>query len=210
MESRPHRDRPLASANARLFVALDLPEGARAELVEWRAAALRHPDLRLVSPEALHVTLVFLGHLPEAEIPRIAEALPEAAPAPRLQATGVKPVPARQPRLFALDLADEDDRATAIQGSVSDALQELGLYEPEKRPFWPHVTLARVRKGGRVRGLEVADPPAEPWRATAVTLYRSRLSREGARYEALHRVALIGNQRTRAAGIPACRPPRDA
>jgi 2'-5' RNA ligase len=69
-------------------------------------------------------------------------------------------------------------------------LEALGLYEPEKRPFWPHVTLARVKKGGRVRRLQVPDPPAEPWHGTAVTLYRSRLSPKGARYEEIHRVSL--------------------
>jgi 2'-5' RNA ligase len=177
-------------SKARLFVALDLPEDAREALVRWRARALDHPDLRLVAPEGLHVTLAFLGHLPEADIPRIAAALPRDASTPCLRAIGVKPVPPRQPRLFALDLEDEHGRATTIQASVSDALEALGLYEPEKRAFWPHLTLARVKKGGRVRRLEVPDPPADPWQAVAVTLYRSRLSREGARYEAIHRVPL--------------------
>lgn len=181
MESRPSK--------ARLFVALDLPEDARDELVRWRARALDHPDLRLVGPEALHVTLVFLGHLDEELIPRIAELIePPQAEAPVLTALGVKPVPPRGPRLFALDLADEDGRAAAIQAAVSGALEREGLYEPEKRPFWPHVTLARVRKGARVRKLDVPDPPSEPWRGAAVTLYRSRLSRQGARYEPVARV----------------------
>jgi RNA 2',3'-cyclic 3'-phosphodiesterase len=171
-------------------VALDLPGEAREALVEWRRR-LEHPDLRLVAPEALHVTLVFLGHLPEEEIPRIAEAIaPPPMEAPVLTASGVKPVPPRRPRLFALDLDDEDGRAGRIQGAVSDALVALGLYEPEKRPFWPHVTLARVRKGGRVGRLDVAEPPSEPWAAEAVTLYRSRLSPKGARYEPLRRVGL--------------------
>jgi 2'-5' RNA ligase len=182
VESRPSK--------ARLFVALDLPDDAREELVRWRAGALEHPDLRLVAPEALHVTLVFLGHLPEGEIPRIAAALPSDAAAPRMRAIGVKPVPPRGPRLFALDLADEDGRASAIQSSVSDSLEALGLYEPEKRPFWPHVTLARVRKGRRVRPFDFPAPPGGLWLGTAVTLYRSRLSRDGARYEPLERVAL--------------------
>jgi 2'-5' RNA ligase len=180
------------SSKARLFVALDPPEDAREVLVAWQLRALGREDgLRLVGPEALHVTLVFLGHLDEAEIPRIAELIrPPAVDPPVLTATGVKPVPPRQPRLFALDLADEDGRTGAIQAAVSDALERAGLYEPEKRPFWPHVTLARVRKGARVRGIEVPDPPTEPWRGAAVTLYRSRLSRAGARYEPLHRVVL--------------------
>ena len=180
-------------SKARLFVALDLPEDARGELEAWRARAFRdQPDLRLVAPEALHVTLVFLGYLEEREIERFAALLaPPSIEAPRLCATGVKAVPPRGPaRLFALDLEDDGGRAGAIQGALSGALAGAGLYEPEKRPFWPHVTLARVRKGARVRGLEFPAPPAEPWRAAALTLYRSRLSREGARYEALERVPL--------------------
>jgi 2'-5' RNA ligase len=181
-----------APSSARLFVALDLPEEARAELVSWRLGALGGRDqLRLVDPAALHVTLVFLGHLPEAEIAGIASALDmPAVGVPRLRAIGVKPVPPRRPRLFALDLEDEDGRAGRIQAALSEALSAGGWYEPEKRPFWPHVTLARVRKGARVERFDLEPPPAEPWLATAVTLYRSRLGRGGARYEALERVSL--------------------
>lgn len=177
-------------SRARLFVALDLPADAREALVGWRRA-LEHPDLRLVAPEALHVTLVFLGHLDVGEIPRIAELIdPPAVRVPVLTATGVKAVPPRRPRLFALDLADEDGRAGAIQAAVSSALADAGLYEPEERPFWPHVTLARVRKGAHVRRIDVPAPPADAWPAEAMTLYRSRLSSRGARYEPLARVML--------------------
>jgi 2'-5' RNA ligase len=175
-------------------VALDLPDKARDALAGWRAQALGgREELRLVDPAALHVTLVFLGYLPEEEIRHIAElvqgAVPDASP-PVLAACGVKPVPPRGPRLFALDLDDEDRRCGALQASVSDALARARLYKPEKRPFWPHVTLARVRKGARVRLPDIPPPPPEPWRGAAVTLYRSVLRREGARYEALDRVPL--------------------
>ena len=179
-------------SKARLFVALELPGDARAALVAWRAEALGGRDeLRLVDADALHVTLAFLGHLDEEVIPRIGNLLqPPAVEPPLLTALGLKAVPPRRPRLFALDLADEDGRAGVIQAALSVALERAGLYEPEQRPFWPHVTLARVRKGARARAIDAPDPPAEPWRADAVTLYRSRLSRGGARYEPLTRIAL--------------------
>jgi 2'-5' RNA ligase len=173
---------------------MDLPGDARAELAAWRDDALGGQEaLRLVDPQALHMTLVFLGHLPEEQISGVASLVRAAVPGtatPRLTAVGVRPVPPRGPRLFALDLADEDGRAGEVQSSVSDALEAAGLYEPEKRPFWPHVTLARVRKGGRAALGQTPPPPAEPWDAAAVTLYRSRLSREGARYEPLEQVEL--------------------
>jgi RNA 2',3'-cyclic 3'-phosphodiesterase len=176
-----------------MFVALDLPEEVRERLVGWRDLILDgRRDVRPVRPEALHVTLVFLGWQDESAADRIAEAafgaLP-AAPAPRLAASGVRPVPPRDPRLFALDLDDEDGRATALQGAISGALEAGGWYRPEKRPFWPHITLARVKRGER----RVAPPPAEPappegdFEAGVVTLYRSTLRPQGALYEPLQR-----------------------
>jgi 2'-5' RNA ligase len=176
---------------------MDLPEAARAALADWRAGAFAgREDVRLVAPEALHVTLVFLGYKPEKEIPRIAELMCASVPAgeaPELAATGVKPVPPRRPRLFALDLEDEGGRAVAVQGALSDAFEAEKLYVPEKRPFWPHVTLARVKRGAaRAEPLEAPAPPPDAWRADAVTLYRSTLLPQGARYDALERVPFAG------------------
>jgi 2'-5' RNA ligase len=179
-----------------MFLALDLPEEAREELVRWRDAILAsRNDVRPVRPEALHVTLVFLGWQDESAAERIAEAafgaLP-AAPPPRLTATTVRPVPPRDARLFALDLDDEDDRATALQAAMSDALEAGGWYRPEKRPFWPHMTLARVKRGERRVPPPPGDPPppADSFEASVVTLYRSTLRPQGALYEPLaHTVA---------------------
>jgi 2'-5' RNA ligase len=176
-----------------MFVALDLPEDARERLVRWRDLLLDgRRDVRPVRPEALHVTLVFLGWQDESAAEQIAEAafgsLP-AAPAPRLSATGVRLVPPRDARLFALDLDDEDGRATALQAAISGALEAGRWYEPEKRPFWPHMTLARVKRGER-RVPPPPDrppPPADPFDAGVVTLYRSTLRPQGALYEPLRR-----------------------
>jgi 2'-5' RNA ligase len=177
-----------ASGSARLFVALDLPDELRARLA---ALVPSLAQLRPVPVEALHVTLVFIGHRPEEEIAAIADAV-RAAVAGRPPATlctaDVVPVPKRGPaRLFALDVDDVGGRAGAIQAAVSRALEPW--YEPERRPFWPHVTLARVRRGERLKRLDV-EVPRERFEAGEVTLYRSRLSPKGASYEALERVAL--------------------
>jgi RNA 2',3'-cyclic 3'-phosphodiesterase len=188
----------VSGPRARMFLALDLPEAARERLVDWRDAILDgRRDVRPVRPEALHVTLVFLGWQDEAAAERIAEAafgaLP-AAPPPRLAATGVRAVPPRNARLFALDLDDEDGRATALQAAMSDALEAGGWFRPEKRPFWPHVTLARAKRGER-RVAPPPDrpaPPADAFDASAVTLYRSTLRPQGAIYEPLART-VAGN-----------------
>jgi RNA 2',3'-cyclic 3'-phosphodiesterase len=147
-----------------------------------------------VAVVALHVTLVFLGYLPEKEIDRVAETAFQpllGLPAPLLTVKGVKPIPPRDPRLFAFDLDDEDGRAGAVQAAASDALAAARFYKPEKRPFWPHVTFARVKRGvRRAPPIDAPDPPAEPFEATDVVLYRSHLSPRGASYEPLERFRL--------------------
>ncbi len=176
-----------------MFLALDLPQDLRDRLAAWRDVLIDgRRDVRPVRPEALHVTLVFLGWQDESAAERIAEsafgALPPAA-APRLTATGVRAVPPRDARLFALDLDDEDGRATALQAAMAAVLGGGGFYKPEKRPFWPHVTLARVKRGER-RAPPLPDdppPPGEPFDAGVVTLYRSTLRPHGALYEPLAR-----------------------
>jgi RNA 2',3'-cyclic 3'-phosphodiesterase len=178
-----------------MFVALDLPEASRSELGRWCEGVFTpRADLRRVPAGHLHVTLVFLGWQDEAAAPSIAEAIFGAAAGlarPRLTAGEVRPVPPRRPRLFALDLFDEEGHAVALQAAVSAALEQSGVYRPERRPWWPHVTLARVKRGVRVVEPLAADPPSLGAIETVeLTLYRSTLRPQGALYEPLARAAL--------------------
>jgi 2'-5' RNA ligase len=183
----------LKSPRARLFVALDLPEETRGAIVEWQRRALTDPMLRLVRPESLHMTLVFLGYQPEKEIDRIAEAaLGVEGPAPeiRLRPDPVGVPRGKRPRLFALDASSE--AAVELQGLVEERLVTAGFHKPEKRPFWPHLTVARVkpeRRGSRKPGLVESSPEALPEHTflrpiplVRLTLYRSHLRPQGAEY----------------------------
>ena len=179
-----------------MFVALDLPPGARSALVAWRDELVEgRRDLRPVRAEALHVTLVFLGWQAEKEAGDISSAAFSACsglPAARLRAGEVRPIPPRDARLFALDLEDEEGRAGVVQAAISDALEAGRWYRPEKRPFWPHLTLARVKRGER-RVPPLPDgpaPPAEAFSADQLTLYRSTLRPQGAIYDPLAQAAL--------------------
>lgn len=191
--------RPTAGASRRsgpawrLFVALDPPDEVRRALAGWRDAALEgREDLRPVAAAALHVTLCFLGWRPEQQATRIADAVAAAckgrAPA-ALAPAGVVPVPSRRPRLFALDLEDRNGAATAVHAATGEALAAIGAYEPEARPFWPHLTLVRVKRGARAAPPDPPPLPA-PFEAHQVTLYRSILRPQGALYEPLAAVQL--------------------
>jgi 2'-5' RNA ligase len=185
-----------APSRLRLFVALELPDDAREAIVDWQHHAFggHSRSARLVRPEALHVTLVFLGHHPEAELGAIRDAALSGVaplPAPALSVAALKSVPPRRARLWALDLDDPQDLSTAVHAAVASPLIAGGWYEPEKRPFWPHLTVARVRAREKPPRID-ADPPSLSFVASEVVLYRSRLSRAGADYEPLARATLGG------------------
>jgi RNA 2',3'-cyclic 3'-phosphodiesterase len=181
----------LKSPRLRLFVAVELPENVRVPLVEWRARSLGAvPEARLPADASLHVTLVFLGYQYERDVQRITDlCFGEPAGGILLQPTGMVGIPPSRPRLYALGLDDEAGALGAWQLALSKRLHAAGLYEPEKRPFWAHVTLAR---GKRNRALpRVADPPAlpgdlaGPFVPERATLYRSTPTPRGAVYDPL-------------------------
>jgi 2'-5' RNA ligase len=190
----------VAEERVRLFAALRLPEDIRDALTSWRSRALRDvPGLRLIPPEHQHVTLCFLGWRAVAEVGAIAAACQVAAerPAPQLRLGGGVWLPPRRPRVLAVELDDPEGALAAMQSSLSDALSAGGFYEPEKRPFFAHVTVARVRGERRFRAPELAAPPSLPVHASQVTLYRSRLASGGARYEPLATLELGSTQARR-------------
>ena len=189
----------LKSPRAKLFVALDLPDAVRAGIAAWGREELADPALRPVAPESLHITLAFLGWRPEAQVPRLAEIVAASAAAAVPIALG-QPVqrPERgRARLFALPV--ESPAAPVLQAGLEEGLVAAGLYEPEKRPFWPHVTVARVRREerGSKRPAPVSRPPGRLpqglLRAAIcrrMTLYRSEIQPQGAHYVPLAQVEL--------------------
>jgi 2'-5' RNA ligase len=189
----------LKSPRARLFVALDLPAALREGVVAWGRGELRDPALRVVVPESLHVTLAFLGHLPEKEIEPLAEIVRALrAPAPSIELGDPVAKPSlRRARLFALPAGSPG--AAVLQAELEEALVTKRLYKPEKRRFWPHVTIARVKpdRRGSKRPAAVERPPGalpqrllDPALCVRVTLYRSVLQPQGSRYTPLAQVEL--------------------
>ena len=189
----------LKSPRVRLFVALDLPQEVREGIVAWQQAELGDEALRPVTEQNLHVTLAFLGYLPEKSIASVAEVVHGVdAPAPRLE-LAKEPAgrPKGRPRILALE--DRREEVAAFQAEVEKRLVEGRLYEPEKRRFWSHLTVARVRpeRRGSKRPARIERPPGplpkrlcEPFGAVRITLYRSSLRPQGAEYAPLAQLEL--------------------
>jgi RNA 2',3'-cyclic 3'-phosphodiesterase len=186
----------------RLFVALELPADVRAAIAVWGAENLSDPMLRAVPEESLHLTLVFLGGVLPEEVEPAAAAVREGegSPAPLMELLDPVGKPSRgRAGIWMLPVLSAG--AEQLQAEVSGRLVAAGLYKPEGRPFWPHVTVARVRseRPGSRRPAVVERPPGElsgplydPFLGVRLTLYRSELQSAGARYVPLAQVELPG------------------
>ena len=166
----------------RLFVALEVPPDVVVELVRWGE---RHLG-RGLPVESYHITLAFLGAQPRSAVAAIAAILSrEAAATERFD---LEPLRYRETRSVGmLVLADPSGRATSLANRVQGDLESLGVYERERRPWLPHVTVLRFRERPRL------DPPLPEIGAFApsgAAALLSRLHSSGAQYEVLESCSL--------------------
>jgi RNA 2',3'-cyclic 3'-phosphodiesterase len=181
----------------RAFLAVRPSDEVLAEIA--RAAAELAPvsaEVRWLAADGLHVTLKFLGDVPEAEVPGIERALEErfceTAPIDvELRGLGVFPN-WKKPRIVWVGL--HGDGLAGLVDAAERALSPLG-FPPEGREFEPHLTIGRLRS---MRGWEALSRALQAareqsfgtTRLTEVTLYKSVLRPEGSLYTPLRRFAL--------------------
>ena len=172
----------------RLFLGFRLPESAARAVERWQRDQLPEDNVRPVPPENLHVTIAFLGSRPADDVGSVAGALRaavEGVPPPVLT-----PLRYRETRAVGmLVFADEDGRATRIAEDAHRRLAELGVYEPERRPWLPHLTVVRFRERPRLRP---SIPDLGPVTMSDAAVYMSRLRPTGAQYEVVESVPLGG------------------
>lgn len=179
----------------RLFTAVTVPR----EQLEWlddAVAGLKGlSGGRWTSVGNQHVTLNFLGWVESRLLPDVLGAVDDTArrhaPADvSLEGLGAFPRE-RRARVLWAGIDDPGGLLPALATDLGERLRATG-YEPEDRPFTAHLTLARFNAP---RPLELPELPAAPGRFSVdrITLFRSRLSPSGARYEVVHEAYLSAN-----------------
>ena len=183
----------------RLFLAIDLDDAARdAIAVEQTriAQAIGRSPLKLVVPDHLHLTLVFLGEVrgdgPAAVRAAVEAPLTETAFDVVFDTLGV--FPARgAPRVLWIGVGEGAARLIALQRRIARRIAELGLVV-EGRAFHPHLTLGRWRESHPRDRTAVLNRPRAPGgprlHVDHVTLYQSQLSSSGSTYTRLARATL--------------------
>jgi 2'-5' RNA ligase len=177
----------------RAFFGLPVPEAQRAAMAAFLSAcATAAPQFRWTPAANLHLTIRFIGNVDRALVEVIADQLaarPLGVIDLELGSLGTFGH-GRHVRVIWQGLRAGAEAVTALAVHV-DADCAAAALVGEKRPFQPHLTLARAR--GR-DGAELPPLPELPrlsaWRATELVLFASRLSRTGAVYEPLRALKL--------------------
>jgi 2'-5' RNA ligase len=141
---------------------------------------------RIVPPENLHLTLAFLGSQAADDLPAIAGALRAAVAGGDelcLQLRGYRET--RSVGMLTFD--DVGGHAGVLAVRVHEALEALGVYEPEARPWLPHLTVLRFRERPRLRP---ALPELREVVPSDAAVFISRLRPGGAVYEAVEHIPL--------------------
>lgn len=135
----------------RCFMAVELSHECRRALGKAieTLSELRLP-IRWVKPENLHVTLKFLGDVPEKDIPAVTEAMRAAGagvPPFTVSVRGLGGFPqGRRPRVVFADIEDKGHLLERLFNRIEAGLAERLGFPKEERPFACHITLGRAKR----------------------------------------------------------------
>lgn len=173
----------------RIFAAVPLSPEARLDLAH-QVKGMNVPG-RLVPAENWHLTLRFLGLVDETSYERFVHGLSrqELPMAFGVSLSGLGGFPsARKASVVWVGVQSGAEHLATLNEMTEEAAQEAGL-EAEERPYWPHLTLSRVRPPENVTHLR-GEKVKLGYLADRVVVYQSHLGRGGTRYEPIEEFRL--------------------
>lgn len=178
----------------RVFIAIELPEELKEKIFAFSEKIAKGCDIKLVEKENLHLTLIFLGDIPEERIKDVTEVL-EGLPALSLNGTGPagvgeihltlgswEPFPSKQkPFGIWINVEGETRKLFSLYKKIIDGLLAKNfVLERKSLKFSPHITVGRMKSGG-VRSMG-AMHLKENFTTGKVTLFSSELAEKGPKY----------------------------
>ena len=190
----------------RTFISADIPDEARESLASFLShlRAMEMEKLRLVKPEAIHLTLKFLGEIDQEMAGPVLSAMRECCAGAcsfHLATGGLGWFPNRRsPQVVWLGLEGEVETLELLQSRLDEELNRTAGLPLEGRPFRPHLTLARVRRGASETERQQiwerieATPPLKTisWTVSHLSLVHSTLRPQGPEYRTLGSAPLAG------------------
>lgn len=184
----------------RCFLAIELPATILNRIGEvQKDLKSSRADVRWVSPENIHLTLKFFGTIETSQIESIIKSIEEPIRTTSpiwIAVQGIGAFPGlKNPRVIWVGLNDERKELVPFQNRLERELEKVG-FQPEGRPFHPHLTLGRMRsnrgKDELVKGMErYQEEEFGKFQVEGVVLFQSELTPTGPIYTAL-RTFLLG------------------
>jgi len=186
----------------RCFIAIDIPNEIRDELTDLQKdlagrVDIRRGDAKWVEPEGMHLTLKFLGEVPDNQVVEVCRIVKEVASRHEAFDFPVKDVGSfggRSARVLWVGAGLDCPELLALQKDLEDQLEPAG-WPKENRQFSGHLTLCRIHnvKAGEKLGraaAEYGDYDLGVVHASEVCVYESRLEPKGPIYTRMGRFAL--------------------
>lgn len=160
---------------------------------------LSNVPIRWVAPQTMHLTLQFLGEVPQRQIPSIQEAITTSTAcfsAIPIHIGSVGSFPSfTKPQVLWLGIS-ADNTLEKLASQLQAALRPLG-FKPEKE-FMPHLTLGRLNRMANGEQQKLVSTTLAHWQSVdigedqlqEVVLYQSYLTQNGPIYTALFRAPL--------------------
>ena len=187
----------------RTFIGIDIGDGVRGNAVSLQESlAKTGADVKWVTPESMHVTLLFLGEVDDRELHSVCKAVKAVAggePPFTLRVSGVGAFPTpRRPKVLWAGITAGADALQRLNAALEEKMLDLGCYRTEERGYTPHLTLGRVKS--EADGFAVA-PELQKWLAwnggrvavDEVLVYSSQMERDGPVYTVIGRAPLTGS-----------------
>lgn len=182
----------------RAFIAIDIDEPLRQKLADFQNQLMTTGgDFKLVEPKNIHVTLKFLGEVPDKKVEEITEAIKKAVIGTKKFNMEVKKIGAfpnlNYTRVIWAGVEKGGDEVIALQKRIEKELQQIG-FRPESN-FVPHLTIARVRSPKNKEEVarfirEKSSIDFGTTQVLAVELKESTLTPKGPIYKTLAKIAL--------------------
>ncbi|HOB76446.1 MAG TPA: RNA 2',3'-cyclic phosphodiesterase [Phycisphaerae bacterium] len=186
----------------RCFVAIELPDDVRACLADLqRQMAGLGRGVRWTRPESIHLTVKFLGEVPDAQVAEVCEAARRIArkyPVFDLAVAGTGCFPPRGPaRVIWAGIPQLPQPLIDCQRECEDVYAGMG-FEKENRAYRPHLTVGRVNDPGlsnRIRETlrQFEHFSGGDFAAGELVVFQSELRRGGSLYTPLARAPLNGS-----------------
>jgi 2'-5' RNA ligase len=182
----------------RTFIAIELPDQIKNQIgQEQEPLKKTKAFVSWVKPGNIHVTLKFLGEVPEEKTDEVFSATEKAVEGIKRFTMSLKGMGSfpnfRRPRVIWVGAGSGQEELSGMAGKIEEEMEKIG-FPKEKRRFSPHFTIGRVKSPKNIEKLmkmiKSSDFQTEEIAVSEVVVMRSQLHPTGAIYTPLKKIPL--------------------